>query len=244
MAAVFCVLYSINSGFICVFSAIRSTVIRQQPSSILSDRRIAPHSGFGSGCVLPVRLRQRTGADACGALVSVGRSRHNEEDKMRKLRLLLYAGTMAFALTGVGNALEFPPSDGSTPTGPLQNPAGVGMVTNTSGFQEIGSPYTQAEGQQYTPGTSSPGASPFSSPAPGTAVFRINMQAVAALQAAWWSGQNGGGTGTANKQDPYGVIGWMRIDMAVDGMSKAGFRYGGFLEVRQNALGQQSTSVV
>src|SRR5581483_6013782 len=65
-----------------------------------------------------------------------------------------------------------------------------------------------------------------------------------ALQAAWWSGQNGGGTGTANKEDPYGMIGWIRIDAAFDGMSKAGFRYGAFFEVRLNALGQQSTSVV
>ncbi len=138
------------------------------------------------------------------------------------------------------------PSDGSTPTGPLQNPAGVGMITNTSGFQEIGSPYSAAEGQQYTPGTSSYGASPFSTPAPGTAVMRINMQAVAMFEGAWWTGQNGQGFGTTAaagaKENPYGVNAWMRIDLAVDGMSKAGVRYGAFAEVREESVGNNFTS--
>ena len=57
---------------------------------------------------------------------------------MRKLRLLLYAGTMVGAIAGAAFAVEGPPSDGSTPTGPIQSPTGVGMVTTTSGFQEVG----------------------------------------------------------------------------------------------------------
>jgi len=163
---------------------------------------------------------------------------------MRKLRLLLYAGTMASALAGTAMAVEFPPSDGTTPTGPLQNAAGVGMFTNTSGFQEIGSPYTAAQGQQYTPGASSYGALPFSTPAPGTAIMRIDAQIVAAAQLAWWTGQNGNGFAgntaeIGNKQQPYGIIGYMRIDIAIDGMSKAGMRYGAFAEVRENTTGGQ-----
>jgi hypothetical protein len=143
-------------------------------------------------------------------------------------------------------AVEFPPSDGSTPTGPLQNPAGVGMITNTSGFQEIGSPYTAAQGQQYTPGTSSYGALPFSTPAPGTAIMRIDAQIVAAAQLAWWTGQNGQGfAGNAaevgTKQQPYGIIGYIRIDIGVDGMTKTGVRYGGFAEVRENTVAGQTT---
>jgi hypothetical protein len=120
------------------------------------------------------------------------------------------------------------------------------MITNTSGFQEIGSPYTAAAGQQYTPGTSSYGASPFSTPAPGTVIMRVDMQVVAALQAAWWSGINGDATGSTaqsgNKSNPYGIVAWTRIDLAFDGMSKAGYRYGAFAEVREQTVGNQSTS--
>jgi hypothetical protein len=163
---------------------------------------------------------------------------------MRKLRLLLYAGTMASALAGTAMAVEFPPSDGSTPTGPLQNPAGVGMVTNTSGFQENGSPYTAAQGQQYSPGTSSYGALPFSTPAPGTVIMRIDFQVVAAAMGAWYTGQNGQGfqgvpAEVGNKQNPYGIIGYMRIDLAADGMTHGGMRYGAFTEVRENSVGGQ-----
>jgi len=108
--------------------------------------------------------------------------------------------------------------------------------------------------------------SPFSTPAPGTVVVRINLQAVAGFQFGGWTGQNGagfnsssaatGGTGTAatgftapsiaggqggNKEQPYGVVGFWRFDFAVDGMSKAGMRYGAFTEIRQNAPGGQTT---
>jgi hypothetical protein len=171
---------------------------------------------------------------------------------MRKLRLLLYAGAMAGALVGTAFAWESPPSDGSTPTGPLQDSAGVGMLTNTSGFQEVGSAFTGGQGQQWTPTSSAVGASPFSTPAPGTAIVRVNLQAVAAMQLAWWTGMNGQGYGTTssvsggggeagNKQQPYGIVGFWRFDFAVDGMSKSGIRYGAFTEIRQNAPGGQTT---
>jgi hypothetical protein len=167
---------------------------------------------------------------------------------MRKLRLLLYAGAMASAVAGTAFAYEFAPSDGSTPAGPLQNAAGVGMPSNASGFQELGSPYSAGQGQQYAPGASGVGTSPFSTPAPGTVVVRINLQAVAGFQVGTWTGINGQGTGVAsspiigNKEQPYGVVGFWRFDFAVDGMSKTGVRYGAFTEIRQNAPGGQTTS--
>jgi len=166
---------------------------------------------------------------------------------MRKLRLLLYAGAMASALAGTASALEFPAGDNTTPTGPSQNAAGVGMPTNASGFQETGSPYTAGQGQQWFPTASGIGTSPFSNPAPGTVVVRINLQAVAGMQIAWWTGQNGQGyaPNTAeegNKQQAYGVVGFWRFDFAVDGMTKLGMRYGAFTEIRQNQPGGQTTN--
>jgi hypothetical protein len=172
---------------------------------------------------------------------------------MRKLRMLLYAGTMAGALVGGANAVEFPNSDGSTPTGPIQSPTGVGMVTTTSGFQEVGSPYTGGQGQQYTPTTSSYNASPFSTPAPGTANLRIDLQTVMYGEASWWTGMNGSGVNNTavlngvttaaagNKQAPYAIVGYVRLDMAIDGMSKSGIRYGAFTEIRENTLNPNST---
>jgi hypothetical protein len=172
---------------------------------------------------------------------------------MRKLKLLLCAGTMAGALGGAAYAVEFPPSDGSTPTGPLQSPTGVGMVTTTSGFQEVGSPYTGGEGQQYTPGASSYNLSPFSTPAPGTAILRIDLQAVMAVEGGWWTGMNGSGVtnsstlngapiaASGNKQAPYAIVGYVRLDAGLDGMSKSGIRYGFFTEIRENTLNPNST---
>ena len=171
---------------------------------------------------------------------------------MRKLKLLLYAGTMASALGGAAFAVEFPPSDGSTPTGPIQSPTGVGMVTTASGFQEVGSSYTGGQGQQYTPGASSYNLSPFSTPAPGTAIFRLDLQTVMFGQGAWWTGMNGSGVGTSatingttlaasgNKQAPYAIVGYVRLDAAMDGMTKSGVRYGAFTEIRENTLNPNS----
>ena len=152
---------------------------------------------------------------------------------MRKLKLLLYAGTMASALGGAAFAIEQAPSDGSTPSGPIQSPTGVGMVTTPGGFQEVGSPYTGGEGQQYSPLTSAYNASPFSTPAPGTAILRMDLQTVMYGMGAWWTGMNGSGVGgfgttlngtsvnaTGNKQAPYAIVGYVRLDMALDGMTK------------------------
>jgi hypothetical protein len=172
---------------------------------------------------------------------------------MRKLRLLLYAGTMASALGGAALAVEFPQSDGSTPTGPVQSPTGVGMITTPSGFQEVGSPYTGGEGQQYTPLSSAYNLSPFSTPSPGTAILRVDLQLVFFAQAAWWTGMNGSGVGgftstlngatvpaTGNKQAPYAIVGYVRLDAGIDGMTKNGVRYGGFTEIRENTLNPNS----
>jgi len=181
---------------------------------------------------------------------------------MRKLRLLLYAGTMVGAIAGAAFAVEGPPSDGSTPTGPIQSPTGVGMITTTSGFQEVGSPYTGGQGQQYTAGASAYNSSPFSTPAPGTAILRVDLQTVMYGEGAWWTGMNGSGTtglatsssGTngniagangalGNKQAPYAIVGYVRIDLGIDGMSKSGVRYGAFTEIRENTLNPNSTTV-
>jgi hypothetical protein len=166
---------------------------------------------------------------------------------------------MASALAGTASALEFPAADNTTPTGPSQNAAGVGMQTNASGFQEIGTPYTAGQGQQWFPTASGSGTSPFSKPAPGTVVVRVGLEAVAGIEGAWWTGQNGQGyassagnavSGSApslaggqagNKQNPYGIIGFWRFDFAIDGMSKTGVRYGAFSQIRQNAPAGQTT---
>jgi hypothetical protein len=126
------------------------------------------------------------------------------------------------------------------------------MVTTAGGFQEVGSSYTGGEGQQYTPGASSYNLSPFSTPAPGTAILRLDLQTVMFGQGAWWTGMNGSGVGTAatlngastaaagNKQAPYAIVGYVRLDMGIDGMSKTGVRYGAFTEIRENTLNPNS----
>jgi hypothetical protein len=127
------------------------------------------------------------------------------------------------------------------------------MVTTTSGFVEVGSTYTGGQGQQYTPGASSYNLSPFSTPAPGTAILRIDIQAVMAVEGGWWTGMNGSGVSTSstlngasigafgNKQAPYAIVGYVRLDAGLDGMSKSGLRYGFFTEIRENTLNPNST---
>jgi len=172
---------------------------------------------------------------------------------MRKLKLLLYAGTMASALGGAAFAVEAPPSDGSTPSGPIQSPTGVGMLTTPGGFQEVGSPYTGGQGQQYSPLASAYNSSPFSTPAPGTAILRVDLQTVMYGEGSWWSGMNGSGasgnvatlngaatSAVGNKQAPYAIVGYVRLDLGMDGMSKSGIRYGAFTEIRENTLNPNS----
>ena len=172
---------------------------------------------------------------------------------MRKLKLLLYAGTMASALGGAAFAVEQPPSDGSTPSGPIQSPTGVGMLTTPGGFQEVGSPYTGGQGQQYSPLASGYNSSPFSTPAPGTAILRVDLQTVMYGMGTWWTGMNGSGASgnvatlngatvqaAGNKQAPYAIVGYVRLDLGMDGMSKSGIRYGAFTEIRENTLNPNS----
>ena len=103
---------------------------------------------------------------------------------------------MAGVLSGSAAAVEAPPSDGSTPTGPIQSPTGVGMVTTTSGFQEVDSGRTPpARASSIRPLTSAYNASPFSTPAPGTAILRVDLQTVMFGEGAWWTGMNGSGVG-------------------------------------------------
>ncbi len=180
---------------------------------------------------------------------------------MRKFRSLLYASAMASALGGTAFAVEFPASDGSTPTGPIQSPTGVGMLTTPSGFQEVSGPYAAGYGQQYSPVASAYNSSPFSTPAPGTAIVRMDLQTFMAVEGSWWTGMNGSGVGgypatasspngaiagangaVGNKQAPYGVVGYVRLDAGIDGMSKNGVRYGAFTEIRENTLNPNSTT--
>jgi hypothetical protein len=158
---------------------------------------------------------------------------------MRQLRLLLSLGTILSLAAGAANAEMFPPNA----AGSNQSPSGTGMQTLTSGFQEVGSIYGASQGQQYSPTNASYGASPFSTPNPGTVNMRIDLQVVGLGQVGWWTGMNGNGyagatgTGSAspvgNKQNPYGIQGYARFDWAVDGMTKAGIRYGAFTEIRE-----------
>ena len=171
----------------------------------------------------------------------------------RTLRSALYIGTMAGVLSGSAAAVEAPPSDGSTTTGPIQSPTGVGMLTNTSGFQEVTGPYAAAYGQQYSALAASYNTSPFSSPAPGNAILRVDLQTVMFGEGAWWTGMNGSGVSSTtatlngavtaasgNKQAPYAIVGYVRLDLGLDGMTKSGIRYGAFTEIRENTLNPNS----
>jgi hypothetical protein len=111
------------------------------------------------------------------------------------------------------------------------SPTGVGIVNLLDGFQQVGSPYTGGHGLE------SEGASPFSVPAPGTINMRINSFVNEFPMMTWFSGQNGNGTPGANagnKIQGFGVYGWIRIDLGIDGQTKNGIKYGAFTEIREN----------
>ena len=76
-------------------------------------------------------------------------------------------------------------------------------------------------------------SSPFSTPAPGTAIVRVDLQTVMAVEGAWWTGMNGSGVGgfpatvastngaiaganaaLGNKQAPYAIVGYVRLEPA------------------------------
>src|SRR3984885_8913772 len=127
---------------------------------------------------------------------------------MRTLRWALYLVMIAGVLSGTAFAVEIPPSDGSTPTGPIQSPTGVSMITTASGFTEITGPYAAGYGQQYTAVGAGYNTSPFSTPAPGTAIVRLDLQTLMYGEGAWWTGMNGSGVSgyPANSSAANGAI--------------------------------------
>jgi len=115
--------------------------------------------------------------------------------------------------------------------GSPDSPTGVGIVNELDGFQQVGSPYTGGHGLEAE------GASPFSVPAPGTINMRINSFVNEFPMATWFSGQNGRGTpasNAGNKIGSFGVYGWIRIDLGIDGQTKNGIKYGAFTEIRED----------
>jgi hypothetical protein len=143
---------------------------------------------------------------------------------MDKLRLLLSAGTMLGLVAGTANATSILNQDGSPAT-----PTGVGQGTLLDGFSEMGGPYSGYQGLE--PET----AVPWSVPQPGKVNVRINFFANEFPMAAWWTGMNGNGTGApGNKQQSYGIYGWVRLDVGLDGETKTGIQYGAFAEFREN----------
>src|SRR6185312_1668770 len=146
---------------------------------------------------------------------------------MRKLRILLSAGAMLGLAIGTATAERFAPNNPGSPA----SPTGVGMVTGTTGFVQVGSTYTGGFGLE------SESAVPWSKPDPGTVNMRVNLYTNTFVQAAWWSGQNGSGNPAAafgNKQDPYGIYGYVRLDFGIDGKTKNGINYGGYAQIREN----------
>ena len=145
---------------------------------------------------------------------------------MHKFRQLLLAGTVLGLLAGTGHAARVVDMSGNP-----NSATGVGMVAQPDGFAEVGSPYTGGQGLE------SETAVPFSNPQPGTVNMRINLEVNEFPMAAWWTGMNGSGTpasNAGNKQQPFGISGYIRLDFGLDGMSRNGIRYGAFTEIREN----------
>ena len=149
---------------------------------------------------------------------------------MKKLRLLLSAGAMLGLASGAANASWLL---GQQPNANTANtPTGANLTTDATGFSELGSPYTGGQGLEQ-----GEGQMPFSSPAPGTINSRINLFVNEFPMAAWWTGMNGTGSpasNAGNKQQAYGIYGWIRLDFGIDGQTKNGVLYGGFVEIREN----------
>jgi hypothetical protein len=113
------------------------------------------------------------------------------------------------------------------------SPTGAGIVTDATGFQESGSPYTGGQGQGETESQV-----PFSpAPAPGTINFRINSFVNEFPMYSSWTGMNGSGTAASNagnKMQGYGIYGWIRFEMGLDGTTTSGIRYGSYFQIREN----------
>jgi hypothetical protein len=146
---------------------------------------------------------------------------------MRKLALLVVAAvTMLGLAAGTAHAGRLIDFQGNPAT-----VTGTGTLTTPDGFIELGSPTTGAQGLE------SETATPWSKPAPGTINMRINLFVNEFPMATWWSGMNGNGTPAANagnKQQPFGIYGWIRLDFGIDGRTKNGIIYGAFVEIREN----------
>ncbi|HVC59920.1 MAG TPA: hypothetical protein VND19_06100 [Acetobacteraceae bacterium] len=145
---------------------------------------------------------------------------------MGKLRLLLSAGAMLSLVAGAANAARI--------LGMQGNPAtvtGTGLVNQLSGFQQMGSPYTGGQGLEIEPAT------PWSVPAPGTINMRVNSFVNEFPMYTSFTGMNGAGTpgsNAGNKIQGYGIYGWIRIDLGLDGMTKNGIKYGAYTQIREN----------
>jgi len=143
-----------------------------------------------------------------------------------KLRVLLSAGAILGLVAGTANAGRIMDMEGNPAT-----VTGVGEATNLDGFSQVGSPYTGAQGLE---GES---AVPWSVPQPGKINMRVNLFVNEFPMAAWWTGMSGSTASPAlvgNKQQPFGIYGWIRLDFGVDGMTKNGIQYGGYVQVREN----------
>lgn len=145
---------------------------------------------------------------------------------MRSCRLALFAGTMLSVVAGSAYAARVMDMTGNPNT-----VTGTGLLTLPDNFPEMGGPSSGAQGLEAET------AAPFSSPHPGTVNMRVNLEVNEFPMAAWWTGMNGAGTpasNAGNKQQAYGIYGWIRIDLGIDGMTRNGIRYGAFTEIREN----------
>ena len=147
---------------------------------------------------------------------------------MDKLRVLLSAGAMLSLVAGTANAGRILDMDGNPAT-----VSGTGLVTGVDGFPEMGSPYTGGQGLETE------GAVPWSVPQPGKVNMRVNLFVNEFPMAAWWTGMGGAPASVnpalaGNKQQPYGIYGWIRLDFGIDAMTKTGIKYGGYVQVREN----------
>jgi hypothetical protein len=80
---------------------------------------------------------------------------------------------------------------------------------------------------------------PTANPTPGSVVIRVNARVVFYGAAESSSLDRTNVTGSSNlgaaKLNPYTTLGYMRLYFAMDGMATNGMRYGGSIEIRQNA---------
>jgi len=145
---------------------------------------------------------------------------------VEKLRVLLSAGAILGLVAGTAHAGRIMDMDGNPAT-----VTGTGLVALPDGFGEMGGPYTGGQGLE---GES---AVPFSVPQPGKVNARVNVFVNEFPMAAWWTGMSGTSSiaGTVgNKQQPYGIYGWIRLDFGIDAMTKTGVKYGGYVQIREN----------